>query len=286
MTVAPLSMPAARAHKATPRTYLMCSPTHFAVSYSINAWMDPTQPVDVDLAMAQWTLLRDTYRRLGHTVHEIAPVPGLPDMVFAANAATVVNGRTFGSRFRAPQRRPEAALYRNWLQSNGFGDVEVSSSVSEGEGDFVWTGDVLLAGAGFRTEPAAHAQAAEFLGVPVISLELVDPRYYHLDTALFVLEPSDVDAPAQIAYYPDAFSVATQRVLRERYPDAILATAADAAAFGINGVSDGHHVVLSAGATGLAETLAARGYDVHTVDMSELRKAGGGPKCCTLELRN
>lgn len=264
----------------------MCPPTHFAVSYSINAWMDPTQPVDVDIALAQWTSLRDEYRRLGHTVHEIAPEPGLPDMVFAANAATVLDGRVFGANFHAPQRRREAAFYRNWLQGNGFVDVEVSTTVSEGEGDFVWTGTDLLAGTGFRTDRTAHEQAHKFLGVPVISLELVDPRYYHLDTALFVLTPSDVDSAAQIAYYPGAFSVATQRLLRRRYPDAVLATADDAAAFGLNAVSDGLHVVLPADAVELAGTLTDHGYDVHPVDTSELRKAGGGPKCCTLELRS
>ena len=119
----------------------------------------------------------------------------------------------------------------------------------------------------------------------MISLRLVDPRYYHLDTALFVLSEADDEQPAQIAYYPDAFSPGSQRVLRRLFPDAVLADAADAECFGLNAVSDGRHVILPVEATALAEKVAARGYEPVFVDISELRKAGGGPKCCTMEIR-
>lgn len=269
----------------TTRRYLMCEPRFFAVDYVINPWMDPTQPVSADVAVAQWTELRDTYRRLGHTVEEIEPQPGLPDMVFAANSGTVVDGRVLGSRFRAPQRTAEAEHFRRWFVEHGYRDLTMPEQVNEAEGDFAWTGRLLLAGTGFRTDPAAHAEAQEVLGVPVVSLRLVDPRYYHLDTALFVLaEATDVNT-AQIAYYPEAFSPGSRRVLARLFPDAVIATAADAECFGLNGVSDGRNVVLPREATELADRLAARGYDPVHVDISELRKAGGGPKCCTLEIR-
>jgi N-dimethylarginine dimethylaminohydrolase len=107
----------------------------------------------------------------------------------------------------------------------------------------------------------------------------VDPRYYHLDTALCVLGPDE------IAYFPGAFSPQSQAVLRDLYPNAVIATAADAAVLGLNAVSDGYDVVLPAEAASLAATLLARGYQPVPVQLSELRKAGGGPKCCTLELR-
>jgi N-dimethylarginine dimethylaminohydrolase len=157
--------------------------------------------------------------------------------------------------------------------------------INEAEGDFAWTGRLLLAGTGFRTDPAAHAEAQEALGVPVVSLQLVDPRYYHLDTALFVLTEESGASAANVAYYPDAFSAGSQRVLRRMFPEAVVATAADAECFGLNGVSDGRNVVLPVEATALGERLAARGYDPVYLDISELRKAGGGPKCCTLEIR-
>jgi N-dimethylarginine dimethylaminohydrolase len=263
----------------------MCPPRFFAVEYVINPWMDPAQPVSVELAMAQWTELRDTYRKLGHTVEEIDAQPGLPDMVFAANSGTVVDGRVLGSRFRAPQRTAEAEHFRRWFVEHGYRDITMPEKINEAEGDFAWTGRLLLAGTGFRTDPAAHAEAQEVLGVPVVSLRLIDPRYYHLDTALFVLSEATDTVPVRIAYYPAAFSAGSQQVLAKLFPEAVLATPADAACFGLNGVSDGRNVVLPLEATELAARLKARGYEPVLVDISELRKAGGGPKCCTLEIR-
>ncbi|HWC80877.1 MAG TPA: amidinotransferase [Pseudonocardiaceae bacterium] len=261
----------------------MCRPEHFDVRYAINPWMDPAVPVNPARAVAQWTELKTAYERLGHRVDTIEPVAGLPDMVFAANSATVVGGRVLGARFRAAERAAEADFYRQWFLANGFRDVRMPAAINEAEGDFAWTGRLLLAGTGFRTDPAAHAEAQEALGVPVVGLTLVDPRYYHLDTALFVLAESP-ERP-QLAYYPGAFSPGSREVLRTLFPDAVLAEETDAAWLGLNGVSDGRNVVLPAEAVGLADRLADRGYTPVLVDISELRKAGGGPKCCTLEIR-
>lgn len=270
---------------ATTRHFLMCRPEYFTVEYVINPWMNPEQPVDRELAIQQWTRLCETYRDLGHTVEEIQPQPGLPDMVFAANSGTVVDGRVLGAKFRAEQRAEEAEHFRRWFIEHGYRDVVMPSKTNEAEGDFAWTGRVLLAGTGFRTDPAAHAEAQEVLGVPVVSLSLTDPRFYHLDTALFVLQPATDSREAHICYYPGAFSPGSQRVLQRLYPDAVLATEADAAMLGLNGVSDGLNVVLPSEATVLGSRLAALGYEPVYVDISELRKSGGGPKCCTLEIR-
>ena len=266
------------------RRYLMCRPTHFAVNYKINPWMDPTAPYDTALAIEQWTHLRQTFVDLGHTVEEIDPLPGLPDMVFAANGATVVDGTVLAVQFRDPERADEGPAYRSWFERAGYA-VHEAKFVNEGEGDLMLAGDVLLAGTGFRTTHAAHARAQEVLGRPVITLQLVDPRFYHLDTALCVLSGSDGAGPAKIAYLPEAFSPGSRAVLRRLFPDAVIATEADAEVLGLNAVSDGSTVVLPVQATGLTAELRSRGYRTIGVDMSELRKAGGGPKCCTLELR-
>jgi N-dimethylarginine dimethylaminohydrolase len=262
------------------RRYLMCRPTYFAVDYAINPWMDPSAPVDAELAVAQWTRLADTYRALGHEVDLIDPIPGLPDMVFAANGATVIDGKVLGAQFRYPERAAEAPAYLSWFEAAGFAAYE-AKCVNEGEGDLLLTERFVLAGTGFRTELGAHAQAQELFARPVITLQLVDPRFYHLDTALTVL-----GGPAGIAYLPEAFSPGSQAVLRQLFPDAILAGERDATVLGLNAVSDGHRVVMPVQAVGLAEALVARGYRPIGVDLSELRKAGGGPKCCTLEVRS
>jgi N-dimethylarginine dimethylaminohydrolase len=152
--------------------------------------------------------------------------------------------------------------------------------VCEGEGDLIPAGRYVLAGTGFRTTREAHREVQEFFGVPVISLQLVDPRFYHLDTALFVLDDRN------IAYYPEAFSPGSREVLARLFPDAVLATREDAMAFGLNSVSDGRHVFISPRAEALADELTRHGYVPVPVDLSEFQKAGGGIKCCTQEIRS
>lgn len=266
---------------AYPRHYLMCPPTYFEVTYSINPWMDPGRPVDRTRAQAQWQWLVDTFIDQGHKVDFIDPVPGLPDMVFAANAATVVDGRVLVARFRHPQRQPETAAYLAWFRSHGYPDARVATMVNEGEGDNRVTRERILAGRGFRTEPEAHAEAYRHLDREVVGLELVDPRFYHLDTALAVLD----EEAGEIMYYPAAFSAASRALLARLYPDAIRASDADAAVFGLNAVSDGRNVLLPAAAPDLAAQLRERGYHPVGLDLSELLKAGGGIKCCVLEIR-
>jgi N-dimethylarginine dimethylaminohydrolase len=268
-----------RPRTAAYRRLLMCPPRHFDVTYSINPWMEPEKPVDGLRALVQWELLRDLYRDLGHTVDVIEPVGGLPDMVFAANGATIVDGRVLGARFRHSERTAEGPLYLSWLQQKGFRHTYWPEFINEGEGDYLLVGRKLLAGTGFRTDQRSHAEAQEFFGLPVIGLTLVNPRHYHLDTALAVLSDNE------IMYFPAAFSEGSQSVLREMFPDAILATAEDAAVFGLNAFSDGRHVLLPQAAIHLNAQLRERGFEPIGVDLTELLKAGGSVKCCTLELR-
>ncbi|MCX5606492.1 arginine deiminase-related protein [Streptomyces sp. NBC_00047] len=264
---------------ATRRRLLMCRPRHYDVTYSINPWMNPEKSTDTGLAVLQWERLRDLYRELGHLVEEIDPIDGLPDMVFAANGATVVDGKVYGARFRHAQRTAEGPAYLKWFESRGYRELLWPEYINEGEGDILTVGRRLLAGTGFRTDPRSHAEAQEFFGLPVTGLTLVDPEFYHLDTALAVLSDDEV------MYYPAAFSEGSRAVLRTLFPDAILATAEDAAVFGLNAFSDGRHVLLPEAATGLKAQLSARGFEPIGVDLSELLKAGGSVKCCTLELR-
>ncbi len=266
----------------TDRHYLMCEPVHYTVSYEINPWMDATRYTDVELALRQWHTLRDTYLELGHRVETIEPIAGLPDMVYAANGATVVDGVVYSAKFRHPERQPEGPAYQKWFADRGY-VTHTAAMINEGEGDILVVGDLILAGTGFRTERAAHAEAQELFGRPVVSLELVNPSYYHLDTALAVIS-SDPASP-QIAYYPAAFSAGSRAVLNRLFPDAILATDSDAVALGLNAVSDGENVVVAPGARDLAAALRERGYTPIPVDTSELLKGGGGAKCCTLEIR-
>ena len=264
---------------ATPRRYLMCPPTYFTVSYEINPWMDRGVPVDVALACRQWERLRETYLALGHEVVTMDPVPGLPDLVFAANGGLTLDGRALAPHFLHEQRQPESPVFAAALAAAGFDPVLHPQEVNEGEGDLLLVGDVLLGATGFRTTAAAHAEVERLLGRRVVSLELVDPRFYHLDTALTVLDDTTV------AYLPEAFAPASRQVLEGLFPDALLVHAGDAEVLGLNAVSDGRHVVLPEAARAFAEQLRSAGFEPVGVEMGELLKSGGGAKCCTLHLR-
>ena len=257
---------------------LMCPPTYFGVAYRINPWMDPSLPVDPARATGQWEQVAAAYRRAGHHVTVAQPVPGLPDMVFTANAGVVHGGRVLLARFRYPERRPEADAYAEAFRAAGYTDITPSTYVNEGQGDYLRAGAVLLGGSGFRTDPRSHDEVAEFTGLTVVGLRLVDPRFYHLDTALAVLDEQ------LVAYWPDAFDEASRGVLRELFPDAVIATEDDAVAFGLNAWSDGRTVVLATGAAHLCAALRERGLSTLELDASELQRAGGSVKCCTLEL--
>jgi len=262
------------------REVLMCRPAHFTVSYSINPWMHPEEPTDTGLALAQWDSLYRTYLDLGFEVHLIDPIPGLPDMVYAANGGLVFDGIAYGAKFTYPERQPEAPAYNARLAELGLRVVE-AEHVNEGEGDILMVGERFLAGTGFRTSLEAHDELRRVSGREVIGLRLVNPSFYHLDTALAVVD----GARDLIAYLPAAFDEPSLEILRTRYPDAIIATDRDAAVFGLNSYSDGEHVVIAKQAIDFPAQLRERGLEPIGVDLSELLLGGGGVKCCTLEIR-
>jgi N-dimethylarginine dimethylaminohydrolase len=269
------------------RTYLMCRPEFFTVSYTINPWMEPANPTDTAKAVAQWQKLHDTYLELGHDVHLIDPIEGLPDMVYTANGGFLIDNIAYGAKFRFQERVPEGPAFMEWFAANGF-EVAEPAMVNEGEGDFLLVGDVILAGRGFRSTDDSHQELRDVFGKEVVSLTLVDPRFYHLDTAIAVLDP--VQGPggvdhANIAYLPLAFDEASQQILLERFPDAIQVSDEDGSVFGLNSSSDGLNVIISPRAKGFETQLRERGYNPLMVDLSELLLGGGGIKCCTLELR-
>lgn len=268
--------------KATRRQVLMCRPEHFTVSYRINPWMQPWEPTDTSLALRQWQSLYDTYQRLGIEVELIDPVSGLPDMVYAANGGFVLDGIAYGARFQYPERGPEGPAYSEWFADRGLRVVD-PVSINEGEGDFLLVGDTIFAGTGFRSDAASHDELRRIYDREVVTLRLVDPAFYHLDTAFAVLDSAG--GPASVAYLPKAFDQASRTILERRFPDAVIATEADAAWLGLNSFSDGRNVVIASRATTFAADLNARGYIPHGVDLSELLLGGGGVKCCTLELR-
>jgi N-dimethylarginine dimethylaminohydrolase len=261
----------------TGRRYVMCPPTYFEVCYRINPWMRPDEPADAARALEQWRRLHETIVDRGHDVQLVDPEPGLPDMVFAANGGILIGDRALVPRFRHAERAPESDRYAAAFTDLGIGEVRQAEYVNEGEGDFLLIGARMFAGTGFRSDPRAVDEVGAYFGVETTALTLVDPRFYHLDTALARLDA------ATVVYWPGAFDVTSRGVLRELFPDALLAEEADAASLGLNMWSDGSTVVMAAECERLAARITERGYDVRRLSTDELRKAGGGAKCCVLE---
>ncbi len=258
----------------------MCPPTHFEVTYEINDWMHIDNPVDVELAKRQWHALHETYQKLGYKIELIDQPKGLPDLVFTANGGLVVDGKVVLPRFKYKERRGETPVFKQWFEQAGYSDIYMPEHDNEGEGDNLYAGGVVFGGYGFRTDRASHPEMARFFNRDVVSLKLVDPRFYHLDTAM---SPITNDT---LMYFPGAFDAAGRQALEHHFPHRIVASEADAAGFGLNAVSDGENVIVSAAANGIHADLRKRGFNVIPLDMTEFRKAGGAVKCCSLELRD
>ena len=263
---------------------LMCPPEHFDVTYEINAWMRVANGPDPERARAQWTALYTILREeVGADVALVAPQPGLPDMVFTANAGLTKGDWFVPSRFRPVERQGEVAFFIQWMLENGFHLKPLTEQVAgafEGEGDALFYGDTLLTGWGQRSDEAACRGVGELLGVPVLPLRLVDSRWYHLDTCLIPVSPE------LLAYYPPAFDVRANATIEALPGEKITLTEADALRFGGNAVVAGQQIVMNSGCEALAGDLRARGYTVHATDLSEFIKSGGSAKCLVLALEH
>ena len=266
--------------------YLLCTPTYFGVEYVINPWMlGNVGKVGAD-AGAQWdALYRLLTETLGVTVELVAPQPGLPDMVFTANAGLVRGAVAVPSRFRFPERQREEPYFHAWFRDNGFTLQEIPEGIAfEGEGDALFDGadpGLLWAADGFRTDPASHPYLSEIFGVATVSLKLADTRYYHLDTCF-----APLPGGFYLLYLP-AFDERSRETLRDHIPEThrLALSDEDAAAFACNAVPIGDHaLVMNAATPELTAWLRERSFTIYTTPLDEFMKAGGAAKCLCLRL--
>jgi N-dimethylarginine dimethylaminohydrolase len=258
---------------------LMCRPEFFGIEYEINPWMHVAVEVDHERAVAEWEELHRAYAGLGQEIALVAPVDGLPDMVFTANAAVLWRRHAVLSRFQHAERAGEESHWRRALTDLGFEVHDVAPDLSfEGAGDALFVGDHLFQAWGFRTDEAAHAEVAALLDVESTSLRLVDPRFYHLDTCFCPLD----DRTALVA--PDAFAPDSLDLVRARIPRLIEVSVDVAAGFACNAMPVGDRVVSSTAAEALRSPLASAGFDIVCVPMDEFMKSGGGVRCLSLPL--
>jgi N-dimethylarginine dimethylaminohydrolase len=261
------------------RRFLMCPPEHFGVLYEINSWMHTEVSVDADRAMEQWLGLKAALEAAGATIELQPAVPDLPDLVFTANAG-IVNGSQFvPARFRHPERQGETPYDVEWFESHGWRVDELPLGVShEGAGDALPFGPVLVSGYRMRTDAASHAYLSKLTAVAVRSVELVDPRMYHLDLTFCPLDDR------RAIFAPQGWDAYGRRVMEALVPEPLVLEDDAAFAFCANSVVVGRHVVMPACPVDVGRQLEAWGFEVTVVDVSEFQKAGGACRCLTLAL--
>lgn len=261
------------------RRYLMCPPEHFDVLYAINPWMHREVRVNPGKARAQWEALVTILKQAGAEVEIIDAVPGFPDMVFTANAG-VLNGKRFvPSRFFHPERSGESEKFAGWFADHGFSVHMLEEGLHlEGAGDALCFGDALVAGYRIRSDFAAHLQLSSMLNTEVLSVELVDPRFYHMDLTFCPLS----DRCAII--YPDGWDRYGRKVMEALVPHPVVIDTAEAENFCANSVVVGNLIVMPHCTPRLGRILESIGLDVAVVPVTEFEKAGGGVRCMTLAL--
>ena len=258
---------------------LMCPPDFYGIEYEINPWMNCQIGSDLAESQRQWIALRQTLIDLGATVETMEPVAGLPDLVFTANAGLIYEDLFLSSRFRYGVRQGETPYFESWFAANGFRVESLPEDrFFEGAGDALFCGETLIAGYRFRSDAKSHLWLGDRLGIQVLPLELVDPRYYHLDTCFCPLNEGEA------IYFPNAFDEYGRSVLAERIPHLIAVSADEAVSFSCNAVVVGRTVVLNDGSPKLAASLVEAGYTVRPLRLTEFIKAGGSAKCLTLRL--
>jgi N-dimethylarginine dimethylaminohydrolase len=258
---------------------LMCPPDFYGIEYEINPWMDRAHNASPEVAQAQWHGLHDTLQGLGCQIDLLQPKERLPDMVFTANAGLAVGQRFIRSNFRFKERRGEEPHFEHWFREHGYDIARLPESMFfEGEGDALFCGETLFCGYRFRSDIRSHQKLGEMIQCLVISVELVEDRFYHLDTCFCPLP----DGGAM--WYPAAFDDYGQRAIRQHVPDLIDVAAEEAKHFACNAVILDRQIVLPENCPSLASALQRRGYATHPLPMTEFLKAGGACKCLTLFL--
>jgi len=260
----------------------MCRPDYYAVRYEINPWMNRQVQPSHEMAVSQWNALTDVLRNhLNASLEFLSPTPDHPDLVFTANAGYVSGKMYIPARFRFPERRGEEPVFRSWFEKMGYKIHDLPGECFfEGFGDALPYGGMIFAGYRFRSDIRSHQELGRRLGKQVISLELANRYFYHLDTCLCPLDGGD------LVFYPGAFDSYGLEAIQGAVPrEKLIPVSEDeAASFCCNAVAVENRIAMNDGAPELCSLLERRGYSIRTTNLSEFLKSGGSAKCLTLRL--
>ncbi len=270
---------------------LMVHPQHFQIAYAINPHMKTVdgnlKQINSKKALEQWKNIVQTFEECGLDVEILDAHAQYPDMVFAANqcfpfwnlssnaAEVMISNMTY------KERKGEVPFFENYFKTQEYKTYSLPTELNfEGTGDALLENErkVIFCGYGFRTHQSIPSRICEVSGYDVVPLELKNADYYHLDTALALLNGRDVVA------VKEAFSDEGWELITAAFQNVIEADPLEAK----------HHlsanlfcpnskdVVIDEGNTKLIQKLEELNYRVHPVDTSEFLKAGGSVFCLKL----
>lgn len=262
-----------------PTKILMCEPTFYNI-YEINPWMNKNIQANTELSKTQWQQLKQAILACGAEIELVEPVNGLPDLVFTANAALLLDQQVLLANFKCPERQGERIYYQAWFEQHGYSIIKDTTRIPfEGAGDALFAGNTLFLASGFRTDAKVRDHIAALSGCKIVECSLVDSYFYHLDTCFCPINAS------QAIWWPGAFDKASQSRMQQHI-ELFAIPEAEAKHFACNAVVINKNVIIPSGCPETRALLERLGYRVYDVPMTEYIKAGGACKCLTLKLNH
>ena len=255
---------------------LMALPDWYGVEYKINPWMDLDNPPRKSEALKQWNNLYSILKKL-YPVEVLPYGKSMPDTVFTANAGFFpTSGHIIISNFKHKERQPEEDFFYSWFYRRGYTATRIPKNYSfEGEGDLLKCDNKFYGGYGFRSDKDVYKLISDIVKIDISVLELVDPRWYHLDTALYFLDNKTA------VFYPGAFSEESKKSIRDTFSTIEVITK-EALNFACNSIVINDTVIMPIRCPVLKSKLESLGKTVYEVNTSEFIKAGGSCKCLAL----
>lgn len=270
---------------------LMVSPKFFKIGYEINPFMRNVDghlnSINEKLAQEQWNALQQTYLDLGLNVLQISPSSMHPDMVFTANQLLPFKDpiNNFEQSFilshmATAERAGEVIYFKNWANERGYKTYQLNVGPFEGMGDALWSfnENTLFVGHGFRTHKDVAVELKKITQKEVVSLKLISPYFYHLDTCLAIINDSTC------ALVKEAFDTESLSLL-DKYFETKIEVSIDEAKKGLACnlfCPDGENIIIDQQNTDTISRLINFKFNIKKVDTSEFIKSGGSVFCLKL----
>lgn len=274
-----------------PSKVMVVNPKYFDVKYVINPHMEGhIGDINFEEAHVEWEKLKSAYENLGLYVHEVPAQEEFPDMVFCANQS-LPNIKSDGTKevimsvMHSPQRKGEVPHIEEVYEASSYNVIhldETQFTDFEGMGDAIWhfKKRLIWGGYGYRSTEDVYSHIAEMLETPVIALELINEKFYHLDTCFCVLNEETV------LIYPAAFTEDGLKKIRSIFSTVIEANQHEAEdLFACNATCpDGKNVFIQKGCVDVNRKLEELGFRVHEFATDEYLKSGGSVFCMKMLL--